>query len=256
MKYILSFFLLSFVLVSCTKVTEVDVNGDSAISGKYNTIKVVGDFIYAVTDSELITIDKTDNDNPKEIDRQELGDRIENLYEAENVLFIGSETDMYIFTLASNGIPEMQSETAHIEFSDEVEVCDPVIAKNDIAYVTLSSVQPDNSVPCGGMIEINELRTYNIADLTSPKQVNTVNLDSPQGLSIDGDILFVTNLNGNTNVYDVNHNGGMNLVGVIPGGAHDVIATDGKVLIVSKTEIKQYDYSNIDNIIHYATIKL
>ena len=244
-------------LFSCTEVTEVDVNADSAISGKYNTMKIVGDYIYAVTDAELVTIDKSDADNPVEIDRQELGSRIENLYEAEEVLFIGSETDMFIFTLKSNGIPELQSETAHvISFNDEVEVCDPVVANKDIAYVTLSSEQVDGSQPCGGTVWINELRTYDVSNLTSPELVNTVALDSPQGLSVDGDFLFVTNLNANTNIYKVDHKGGLSLAGVIMGEAHDVIAKDGKVLIVSKTEINQYDYTDIDNIILYATIQL
>jgi len=247
---------MSFVFFSCTKVTEIDANGDSAISGKYNTMKIIGDYIYAVTDSELVTIDRSDAENSIEIDRQQISSRIENLYEAEGVLFVGSEVDMHIFKVADNGIPELQSSTQHIAFSDEVEVCDPVVANQDIAYVTLSSVQPDNSQPCGGEIVIDELRTYDVSDLTAPKLVNVQEMNSPQGLSIDGDLLFVTNLHANTMVYQVDHAGSTDLVAFIPGGAHDVFAANGKVLIVSKTEIKQYDYSNVSDIIHYATIKL
>ena len=81
-------------------------------------------------------------------------------------------------------------------------------------------------------------------------------MSSPQGLSVDGDLLFVTNLTGSTIVFEIDHEGGLNQVNTISGGAHDVIALDGKVLIVSTTEINQYDYTNINDIRHYATLKL
>lgn len=257
MRHLLSFFAFTLFFFSCTDITEVDVNADSAISGKYNTMRVVGDYIYAVTDTELITIDKSDSEFPVEIDRHELGGQIENLYAAEQALFIGSETDMHIFELKTNGIPELRSSTEHIDFADEpVEVCDPVIAEKDIAYVTLSSEQPDNSIPCGGTTQVNELKIYNVADLGSPKLVETIAMDSPQGLAIDGDLLFITNLNTGTDVYRVDHQGNVKLESHIEGGAHDVIALNNKVMIVSKTEINQYDYSNVQDITHYGTIAL
>jgi hypothetical protein len=255
MKQILSLFVCGLLFFSCTEVVEYDATQDSAISGKYNTMKVIGDFIYAVTDSELVTLDVSDSENPKEIDRHDLGETIENLYETENVLFIGSDTDMHIFKINGNGIPEIQSSTQHFEFADEVGVCDPVVAQNDYAYVTISSVAPSGD-PCGGWINIDELRVYDVHDLTAPDLISASALNSPQGLSIDNDLMFVTNLNSSTLVYQLDHEGGITLVNSIPGGAHDVIATGGKVLIVSKTEINQYDYSNVNDIRHYATLKL
>lgn len=256
MKQVLGLFVCALFLFSCNEVVEYDATQDSAISGKYNTMKVIGDFIYAVTDAELVTIDISDPENPNEIDRQELGETIENLYETENVLFIGSEFDMHIFTINENGIPELQSSTQHIEWGGtQIGVCDPVVAQEDIAYVTISSQAPSGD-PCGGWIEIDELRVYDVHSLSSPELVETISMSAPQGLSVDGDLLFVTNLNSSTIVYELDHQGGLNQVNTIDGGAHDVIAVDGKVLIVSTTEINQYDYSNVNDIRHYATLKL
>ncbi len=257
MKQLLSLFALTIFLFSCTDVTEVDVNADSAISGKYNTMRVVGDYIYAVTDTELVTIDKSDSEFPVEIDRHELGGQIENLYAVEDALFIGSETDMHIFELKSNGIPELKSSTEHIVFEEgPVQVCDPVISEKDIAYVTLSSEQPNNTDPCSRTIILNELKIYNVASLSSPKLLHSIQMDSPQGLAIDGDLLFITNLNTGTDIYRVDHKGNVELENHIEGGAHDVIAVNNKVMIVSSTEINQYNYSNVQDIIHYGTIAL
>lgn len=258
MRHILFLLALSFIAFSCTEVVEYDTTEDSAISGKYNTLKVIGDFIYAVTDSELVTIDNSNVEKPKEIDRQLLEGKAENLYAAENVLFIGTETDMFIFSIASNGIPFLESETAHIQWGQEsnIGVCDPVVAHNDIAYVTLSSLQPDNSDPCGGWISVNELRVYDVENLQAPELLETRALSAPQGLAADGDLLFVTNLNSDTNVFEIDHEGGLQLINTIEGGAHNVYASDGKVMIINSKEIKQYDYSNVNDIVHYATIVL
>ena len=255
MKQILGLFACALLVFSCTEVEQFDTTENSAISGKYNTMIAVEDFNYAVTYNALVTLERDEQDL-KEVDRHELGERIENLYHAENALFIGSETDMHIFSIKNNGIPRLQSSTEHIEFRNtDVRVCDPVVAQQEIAYVTISSTAPSGD-PCGGFIQVDELRSYDVADLSNPTLVNTEVMPSPQGLSIDRDLLFVTNLTTSTRVYEIDHNGGFNLVNNIPGAAHDVIAQDGKVLIVSSTEIKQYDYTNVNDIRHYATIKL
>lgn len=257
MKHLLAFFTLTLFLFSCTDVIEVNENEDTNISGKYNTMRVVGDYIYAVTDTELVTIDKSDNENPQEIDRHFLGGQLENLYVADQALFIGSETDMHIFELKSNGLAELKSSTQHVDFSDTpVQACDPAIAEKDIAYVTISTEVVDGSTPCGTTRQVNELKIYDVAKLSSPILLETLELDSPQGLAIDGDLLFVTNLNTGTDIYKVDHQGNISLENHIEGPAHDVIAVNNKVMIVSKSEINQYDYSNVQSIIHYGTIAL
>ena len=258
MKYLLSILTFSFLLFSCTDITEYDTTTDSEISGKYNTIRIQGDFIYAITDSELVTIDKSDENNPEEIDRHELGGQLENLYLTEGALFIGSQTNMHIFEIETNGIPELRSSTEHaVNFDDTpVEVCDPVVADQDIAYVTVSTEQLNDSDPCGGTLELNQLHVYNVENLNSPTLIQSIDLEAPQGLAIEGDLLYVTNLFTGTDIFRVNHQGGVTLEAHIEGAAHDVIAVDNKVMIVSKTEINQYDVSNVQDITHYATIVL
>ncbi len=255
MKYLLSILSLSFLLFSCTEVAVYDETEESAITGKYNTMKVVDDFIYAITDTELITIDRTDSQNLQEIDKHELGGRLENLYVVDGAIFIGSETDMHIFTIQSNGIPSIQSSTQHIEFGDTpVRFCDPVVASQDIAYVTLTT---ETTAPGGcGTQEVNSLLIYDVHDKTAPILKNELNLDSPQGLAIHGDLLFVTNLNTGTHIYRVDHHGGLTNENFIAGGAQDVVAVGNKLMIVSSTEINQYDITDVKDIIHYGSIDL
>jgi len=265
MKHLLSFFALSLFLFSCTEVMEIDPNSSSAITGKYKTMEVVGDYIYAITNTELVTIDKSDNENLQEIDRHHLGGRLENLHVTEEAIFIGSVTNVHIFALEDNGLPALRSSTEHIEWPDDFIPCpntggwggfDPVIASQDIAYVTLSTVDPAGPNNCGLQRAVNELNIYDAHDISAPIKLFTLEMDSPQGLAIDGDLLFITNLEADTEVFRVDHEGGIEHEATIEGAAHDVIAIDGKVMIVSKTEINQYDYSNVQDIVHYGTIAL
>lgn len=258
MKYLLSILSLSFLLFSCTEATVYDTSSDSDISGKYNTIRVQGDLIYAISDTDLVTIDKSDETNPQEVDRQFIGGQLENLYLADEALFIGSNTDLHIFELKSNGLPEMKSSTQHaVNFDDTpVQVCDPVAAEQDIAYVTVSTEQPNTDNPCGPNLTINELLVYNVADLEAPVLIQTIEMDAPQGIAIAGDRLYVTNLFTGTDIFTIDHKGGVTLETRIEGASHDIIAVNNKVMIVGQTEINQFDVTNVDAIIHYGTITL
>ncbi len=236
----------------------IGTSDEGAISGKYKTMLVVDQFMYAVNDSELISFDISDGENPQQIDKQNVGMDIENLYHSEGTLFIGSRSQLHIYSIAANGIPEQKSSTDYLNFDAmEVTPCDPVVAQKDIAYVTLSSSVWNADDPCGGMIDVNELRAYDVSDLTNPVLKETFNMHSPKGLSIDGDYLFVSNTEQGFSVFEVDHQGEVWLKENITGfTSYDLIAKDGKLLVVSPDEIRQYDYTDINDIRLYSTLSL
>jgi len=139
----------------------------------------------------------------------------------------------------------------------DVTPCDPVVAEQDIAYVTLSSSFWNAEDPCGSIVNVNELRAYDVTDLSNPILKNTYNMTSPKGLSIDGDFLFVSNTEEGFSVFEVDHSGNVWLKENITGfTSYDLIAKDGKLLVVSPDEIRQYDYSDINDIRLYSTLSL
>lgn len=257
MKHLLSLALFSLLLASCAG--DLGLTGESnegAVIGKYKTMTIVGDYMYAVNNTQLLTIDLTDKANPKEIDKQDIGEAIENLYQVEEVLFIGSQTNMHIYALGENGIPQVKSDTPYMNLGEDINVCDPVIANQDIAYVTLSTDVWQNVNGCGQQISFNELRTYDVSDLENPSLVNTYNCNSPQGMSIDGNYLFMSDGNAGFKVFELDHSGKTTLIGTYGGSSYDVIAKDKKLLVVSKEEIRQFDYSNINDLTLYSTLDL
>ncbi len=86
---------------------------------------------------------------------------------------------MHIFNIDDRLKPLKLSTYQHI-FS-----CDPVVADDKYAYVTLRS---GNSCFRG----VNRLDIIDISDLTNPKFATSMNMSNPYGLALDGIIyLFV-----------------------------------------------------------------
>ncbi|HMC85016.1 MAG TPA: hypothetical protein VKI61_05800, partial [Chitinophagaceae bacterium] len=92
---------------------------------------------------------------------------------------------------------------------------------------------------------VNELEIY---DLNSPgNPLSTYFLTSPQGLSKDGNLLFICD-NG-LKIYDASDVHGIKLIKQIDGiQTSDVIASKGIAYLVAKDGLYQYDYSDSKNI--------
>ena len=250
-------FLLSLTIAFLFSCSDPAGQGDTqtALSGSYATILTVGNYLYAINDNELTTFDITDPENPIEINKQDVGFKIENIYHSEGVLFIGSERALHIFLINDNGVPERKSETGYFN-SEGVTSCDPVIVSGDYAYVTLSTITVPNS-PCFRNMPINELRIYDISDIENPKFISATNLEIPKGLAIDEQYLFVCLEKTGLIVLDITNKEEPQEVIKLEGfESYDVIAKDGLLMIVCPTEIREYDYSDITNIKYLNSIDL
>ena len=82
-----------------------------------------------------------------------------------------------------------------------MQSCDPVIADEKYAYVTLRT-----GTTCNGVN--NRLEILDIANINSPSLVKTYEMTNPHGLSKDGNLLFVCDGANGLKVYnasDVNN---------------------------------------------------
>lgn len=260
MKNLYLIVLLTIGLASC----EVGVGGladDSGSSGNvangsYSTMLTVGDYLYRVSTRELSTFDISDGSSPKLMDTQDVGFEIESIFHRSGVLFIGSSLALHIFTIEADGVPLRASETAYGDFDVDQVPCDPVVADDQYAFVTLSTTT-ETGGRCSRVVPINQLRIYNVTDITSPTFLKAYDLDNPKGLAIDGDLLFVCDGWSGLRIFDRSDVLQLELLNHFTGfETYDVIARDGLLMVVGPRDIYQYDYSDPSNIVQLATINL
>lgn len=209
----------------------------TGISGSTARFGLQQNRMYTVSNSDLKVFNVTKADAPSFVNKLSLsqGD-IETIFPYKNNLFIGSQTGMFIYSALNPDNPQRLGQFTH------VRACDPVIADDDYAYVTLSG-----GSFCGGFS--NQLDVVNIKNLTSPQLLKTYQLKSPKGLSKDGNTLFICDGTDGLKVFDATSASNITLIKTISGfEPHDVIAYQGYAIAVAKDGIYMIDYQNLSDI--------
>ena len=151
-------------------------------------------------------------------------------------LFIGSQSGMFVYSISNPDNPVQTGQFNH------VRSCDPVIADNKYAYVTLRS-----GTACQGFT--NELDVLSLNNFMNPALLKVYNLTNPHGLSKDGTTLFICDGQAGLKIYDAADVMNLKMLKQIEGiETYDVIALNGNALVVAKDGLYQYDYSSLSNI--------
>ena len=204
--------------------------------GSMARFALMNDRLYTVTSSDLDVFNITSPNNPVRTNTVNIGWDIETIYPFRNRLFIGSMTGMYIYNVSNPDVPARVGQFSH------VRTCDPVIADDTYAYITLRS-----GTPCQGFT--NELDIVRLNDLTNPTLVKVYNMKNPHGLSKDGNRLFICDGIEGLKIYDASDVNNLQMVKRIEGiETYDVIAFNNRALVVAKDGLYQYDYSDMNNI--------
>jgi hypothetical protein len=123
-----------------------------------------------------------------------------------------------------------------------VQSCDPVIADDDYAYVTLRT-----GSSCFG--NANQLEILQLNSFTNPTLVKSYSFTNPHGLSKDGNVLFICDGIDGLKIYDAADVSNLKLLKQFSGlETYDVIAYNHIALLVAKDGLYQYDYSDVNNI--------
>jgi hypothetical protein len=190
---LIAIFAVSF-LISCTKEgTSVNTAANSTgAGGSTARFTIAGNYLYIVDNMSLKTFDITTNNSPVYKSKTEIGLNIETIFPYQDKLFIGSSSTMYIYSLTD---PTKTERLGKAEYTIRMS-CDPVVAKDSVAYATLRA-----SGPCGG--GQSALVVYNIKNPTAPQLMNTVSLFGPYGLGIKNNLLYVCEGSQGLKVYNV-----------------------------------------------------
>lgn len=234
-KHVFLIFIFSILLVGCA--SDSSVNADSAGDGQGGslaTFTLKGNYLYVVDSQSLNVFNIKETTNPVKVNEVFIGFEIETLFPFNDYLFIGSQDAMYIYDLSNPEFPKQLSRSSHFRS------CDPVVANERYAYVTLHT----NS-RCFGTL--NELQTYDINDVENPKLLNVRELTEPKGLSTFGSNYLLV-CDDTVKIFDVSNAEQSKFVKEIPTkGAIDIIIRNNHAFIISEGSIDQYAL-NMENI--------
>ena len=136
------------------------------------------------------------------------------------------------FDISNPAAPVREGSVAHFR------ACDPVVADNDYAFVTLRA-----GTFCQGTN--NQLDVINVQNVMSPRLVKTYGLTNPHGLAKDGNLLFICDGADGLKVYNASNVMDLQLLDRVKNlEAYDVIAWNNRLLVVAKGGLYQYDYSD------------
>jgi hypothetical protein len=230
----LSFSLaLPFLLTACSYSEKSDVgNGDiSGRGGSLARFTIMGNYLYTVDQSSLHTVNITDVEHPQEVADKSLGIYTETIYPYGNSLLLGTETGMFVFDVSTPSNPQQLTYFQHIRS------CDPVVAENGFAYLTLNT----SNQRC--FTGTNELQIVDINNLYSPQLVKTLSLSSPLGLDIHNDTLYVCDQGIRIiNVADKYYPAEISHIYNVE--ARDVIYQQGRLIVIGNGGLIQYQQTS------------
>lgn len=171
------------LLVSCSydSAKDIGLDSDNGVGGSTARFTLVGDYLYVVNDTELRAFDVSNERDPVQKSVTNMGWGIETIFGFQDKLFIGSQWGMQIYDITNDGSPEYVSDYTH------TTSCDPVIANEDYAYVTIRS-----GLGCNNWrFAANQLITLNIENIQSPFATDEYQMLNPRGLAFYKGDLYV-----------------------------------------------------------------
>lgn len=233
MNRLLYLFLIAPIglLISCTDANDAaDFGADgTGQGGSLARFAIRGDHLYAVDRNDLHVYDISDVNQPRKVNQVSVGAQIETIFPRLDNLFIGSQGGMFIYSIAEPTQPRFLSNYIH------VVSCDPVVADERYAYVTLRSIQN----VCGRFT--NQLDIVDITDLRDPFLHRTYPMTHPKGLGVDDNELFVCD--DGLKVFDISNVDSLVQKYHFRIEANDVIPYRDYLMVIGSDGLYQYRYS-------------
>lgn len=227
------YLIIIVLFCSCAK-SESSPNSASnpsttGTAGSLARFAIVGENLYIVTPTNFKIFDIKKDSDPIYIADTFFARDIETIFPLGNTLFLGSQSGMHIYDITNPTIPVKQSLYTHITS------CDPVVANEKFAFVTLST----GETRCAR--GLNQLEIIDISNKKAPKLLEVLPMTRPKGLALNGNDLFVCD--DNVKWFDVSASPKLIQKGVISIKAHDAITVGKILMLVGDNGLSQYDFS-------------
>ena len=215
------------------------VNGfnEVSIAGSMTRFLPIDRYLYTINFNELVLFSIGDNYQPTRFARLDTGTQAETLFQLNDLLFVGSTTGMLMYDVTSPSNPNYLNSIEHFRS------CDPVVADENYAYVTLR----------GGTNCFTETNELQIIDIRTPEELSVVArqlMFNPHGLAIHEDYLLVCDGTAGLKVVDVTNRNEPEILSTdnIPF-AYDIIVDFPSAIVVGEGVLYQYDLSNLPEIV-------
>jgi hypothetical protein len=233
---IISITICVFTVISCTKSDGSNSANTTGIGGSLARFTIVDNYLYLADDNYINIYKISDAANPLFIKKVFVGNSIETIYPYNNMLFIGSQFGMFIYSLNNPENIEKVGEALH------VRSCDPVVAKDTFAFVTLR-----NGTVCGSAI--NALYSYSVKNVSTPVLLNTLPLPTPIGLGYKDTTLFVCCADSGLAVINISNPKNPIIKKYIKTNSfYDVIPLNNTLICMVKTGLELYDIRDVNNV--------
>jgi len=202
------------------------------VGGSMARFTTMGNQLFVLSDHTLETIDISSAHHPVKQGSTNVAFNAETLYPFGEYLYVGTNNGMHIYQVSVSELP------IHISTAVHLQSCDPVIADESYAYVTLRG-----GTSCGGFT--NQLEAYDITNPFKPLLVQTYPMDNPHGLTKVGDYLYICEGTGGWKKVKSNLPQQFStILSNTDHSAYDVLVTpQSTLLFVGRTGIYQYDIS-------------
>ena len=194
-------------------------------------------YLYTINFNELVLFSIGENYQPSRFARLDTGTQAETLFQLNDLLFVGSTTGMLMYDVSSPSNPNYLNSIEHFRS------CDPVVADENYAYVTLR----------GGTNCFTQTNELQIIDIRNPEELSVVArqvMFNPHGLAIHQDYLLVCDGSAGLKVVDVRDREEPQILSTdnIPF-AYDIIVDFPSAIVVGEGILYQYDLSNLPEIV-------
>lgn len=180
------------VLVGCAK-DSASTQASTPSTGKGGSLArftIARDHLYTVSNGMLHTYSLENGAAPRKLGYVPITWDVETIYPYDKYLFLGSRAGLFIYSIDTASAPRLVGQASH------ARACDPVVANDSVAFVTLKG-----GTACGPAT--SGLYVHNIKNITKPQLMKTVALPDPVGLGLQDNILYVSCGNGGLKVFNV-----------------------------------------------------
>ena len=228
---------LLLLIAGCNGSSDsADASGTTdSTGGSRARMTLLGDYLYTISGADVQLMDVSTPEEPNFWNKIRLAWDIETLFPYGDYLLVGSETGVHILDNSTVGSPQHLSEFTH------ARSCDPVVAANDIGYVTLNA-----SAQCWSRTASSQLDVLDLSDMSNPTLIKTYPMQEPTGLAVSGQWLFICDGRAGLKVFDNTDPLNLEVQDKLADvNCFDVIAKDDTLYISTSDKLLQYDYSSL-----------
>ena len=235
------YLLCILLFFACESGSDAISPSNTSVGGSLARFTIMEDQLIVIDQKELKLFNIQENGGLAFDHAIEVGNGLETLFPRGEYLFIGTRIGMYIYKRDGSSL-------AYVSFTEHLESCDPVVANETHAYVTLSS---GRSCTFGS----NLLDVYNIQDISNPTLIQSIGMEGPKGLGLTASHLYVCDGTDGFIIFKLLENGTVEEQSRITGyNAHDVIVIGNVLIVVADDNIHQYHIKETGEVVKLSEI--